>query len=1103
MKLRLHCALISLLACATAPADTAVRFEYGEIKDGTWKFPSITSPSKSDLVQGSKITVLSGVLHADGAAVSGLTDGTVGNTGGDPAQAVFFANACLKGGKWVVDLGSATDIRQINTFSFHTWDADQGGRGPQVYTLSGSTDNQSWVRIADVDSRPNMTGENWGNRPQGVQIAAADGKDLGRFRYLLFDVKPTGSPLTNRRQSANETWSNTFFMELDVHSAATLATSIPAKVACAFPNLEEVIITWKCHLDIGYTHTVPEVINKYRTHDMDQLLAMFDQTKGLPEPERFRWMLPAWALDVVLDGNQTPERRAKLEQAVKDGRLLWHALPFTFETEAADLEELVRDLSYGSRLARRFNVPLPIEAKQTDMPEQAWAMPTLLAHAGIKYLHIGANSGSKPHSETAKIPTLCWWEGPDGSRVLLGMSDDYGWGSITPPRDWKHKTWLAFFVRGDNQGPPSPQDVENILARARQALPGVNVRFGRPGEFAEAIIAEEKANPTLPVIRGDMPDTWVHGQMSCPMPTQVHRHAGGDLITLGLLDTTLKSFGLVTEPVAPLLDVGYRNSGFYAEHTWGLNGGYFRGAKLYQPDWRQRFEAGEYKKFDDTYEYHMNYGRNAEATAREGLAPRLAQLAGGVKCEGPRAVVFNPLPWPRDAVVEVKVPATIAVAKVTDAATGKPVAFEQDGETLRIEARALPPGGYTTFAIRPGSATVPAVTTLPADGVLKTEHFTARFDLERGGIASLVENSTGRELVAQGGHALGQFMHERFSLDNVRQFMAAYTRNWARDPYGDFGKGGMPEPDKSPYAAITPAGWQATVKRSPIGDDVVLSTTDTRGLAKSYQLRFSFPRSAACVDVTWTVTDKTADPIPEGGWLCLPLNVEAPAFRVGRIGGTMDPARDIIFGANRNLMGVDRAITVRAGERGAGVAAASADLPLWSLGKPGLWLYEPTYVPTRAELFANLYNNEWNTNYPLWIYGSWQASLRLWPVAPGASEEQADFTPAWELRQGPVAAFADGKGGALPPSQPGVSLSRKGVRVTAFCPNPDGDGTILRLWEQAGLGGPLTAKLPAGFTTALPVNLRGEKLAEPIALANGTLTIHLGPYAPASFVLKP
>ena len=904
----------------------------------------------------------------------------------------------------------------------------------------------------------------------------------------------------------------------------------------SWPDLEEIIVTWKCHLDIGFTKPVPEVIADIRARDMDQLLAMFEKTKNKPEDERFRWMWPAWAMEIGLDQDQDPVRRAKLEQAVKDGRLLWQAFPYTFESDGADLEELVRGLGCGSRLSRRFGLPLSTEAKQTDMPEQAWVLPTLLANAGVKFIHIGSNDASKPPAEWVKIPTLCWWEGADGSRVLLGYSSSYGWASILPPKGWMHKTWLAFFVRVDNSGPPSPEEVEGVLAQARKQFPGVKVRFGRPGDFADAIIAEEKVRPTLPVIRADMPDTWCHGQMSTPEATAIHRRAAPMLGTLGQLDTTLIAFGLAPEPVAPLLDDGYKNGGFYAEHTWGLDGKKFSGK--YGQEWKKKYDAGDYRLFEATYDWHMNYGRKAMADAKGGIAPRMGLLARAVGCEGPRVVAFNPLPWVRDAQVEVELPKSIAVSAVTDAVSGQPVAFEQAESVLRMNASALPPGGYKTFALKTGGTTATAQpVALTADGVLKTVHFTVKFDLVRGGIASLVENATGRELVAQGGkdgHALGQFLHERFDLDRVWNFVHTYSRpsggknNWW---FPDFGKPGMPNSKESPYAAMTPKDWTAAVTQGPLGAEVRLTPADTLGLAKAFELAFAFPKAKACVDITWRVAEKTADPIPEGGWICLPFNVEKPAFRIGRVGGTIDPAKDIGFGASRSLITVDRGITVRSGldaqavlddfgtwfgrgygvpplPEGAGVGVASADLPLWSLGKPGLWLYEPAYVPEKPELFVNLYNNMWNVNYPRWVGGSWKVALRIWPVAAGVDEEKAHFTPAWELRQGAVAAFADGKGGALPTMQAGVSLSRKGTRITAFCPNPDAEngvaGTLLRVWEQAGVNGEITVTLPTGFKAAQaqPVNLRGEKTGKPVKIEGGRFSFNLGHCAPASFILE-
>ena len=128
----------------------------------------------------------------------------------------------------------------------------------------------------------------------------------------------------------------------------------------------------------------------------------------------------------------------------------------------------------------------------------------------------------------------------------------------------------------------------------------------------------------------------------------------------------------------------------------------------------------------------------------------------------------------------------------------------------------------------------------------------------------------------------------------------------------------------------------------------------------------------------------------------------------------------------------------------------------------------------------------------------------MYPIADGANEEQAVFTPAWEVRQPCAAAFAETGGtGVLPAEGSGVSVSRRGVRVTAFCPNPDGRGIVLRVWEQAGNAGEVTVTLPKGIEvdTVQPVNLRGEAAGEPVAVRDGRFSFYLGAWAPKSFVL--
>jgi len=113
-------------------------------------------------------------------------------------------------------------------------------------------------------------------------------------------------------------------------------------------------------------------------------------------------------------GRQNPSRRKRIEEALTRGNLVIHALPYTIETGSADIETLARCFIYSSRLARKYGLPLPNDAKMTDVPGHDWIIPTLLHHAGVKFFHLGAN----PTNIQAKQPRLFWWEGPDGSRVL-------------------------------------------------------------------------------------------------------------------------------------------------------------------------------------------------------------------------------------------------------------------------------------------------------------------------------------------------------------------------------------------------------------------------------------------------------------------------------------------------------------------------------------------------------------------------------------------------------------------------------------------------------------------------------------------------------------
>jgi len=161
----------------------------------------------------------------------------------------------------------------------------------------------------------------------------------------------------------------------------------------------------------------------------------------------------------------------------------------------------------------------------------------------------------------------------------------------------------------------------------------------------------------------------------------------------------------------------------------------------------------------------------------------------------------------------------------------------------------------------------------------------------------------------------------------------------------------------------------------------------------------------------------------------------------------------VIFPDHKIWRGVS-GVSVR-DEDGYGVAVCPLDNPLVSIGEPGLWKFSKTWTERKSRVYVNLSNNMWNTNFPLWIEGSWHSRVRIWPL-DNKSTDWDMVGPSWEARTSCVAGVTEGKAGKLSPQSEGVGISRPGVLLTAFGPNPYGDGTILRLWEQAGKSGKCT-----------------------------------------------
>ena len=207
-------AIASTLAL-TIHAQVKVTFDHNPNSKATsaFKFKNVPSPAKDDAAARAKLLLVEGEPDGNGADLTALTDGVLPTEEDQPA-ANFFWNAGTGGGRLQMDLGSVTDIAQVNTYSWHP-----NTRGPQVYRLWASDGkdpkfvpaprtnidlaSSGWQLITVVDTR-SKDGDDGGQF--GVSINDAHGS-LGKFRYLLFDCYVT--------ETADE-FGNTFYSEIDV-----------------------------------------------------------------------------------------------------------------------------------------------------------------------------------------------------------------------------------------------------------------------------------------------------------------------------------------------------------------------------------------------------------------------------------------------------------------------------------------------------------------------------------------------------------------------------------------------------------------------------------------------------------------------------------------------------------------------------------------------------------------------------------------------------------------------------------------------------------------------------------------------------------------------
>ncbi|WP_309385900.1 DUF5054 domain-containing protein [Cerasicoccus frondis] len=363
------------------------------------------------------------------------------------------------------------------------------------------------------------------------------------------------------------------------------------------PEVREVGVVFKTHLDIGFTDFAAKVIQRYFDDYIPASLNLAAKTRD--SQHRFVWTTGSWLAWRYLESADSSGRR-QMERAIEKGDFHWHALPFTPHCELMDPSLFRLGLRYSAILDQRFGRKTRA-AKMTDVPGHTIGVVPLLAEAGVRFLHLGVN----PASAMPQTPSTFLWQA-DGAEIVVTYDEDYG--GVTYYPDGKA---LCVNLTGDNLGPQNPEQISQVFEQLKTRFPNAIIKAGGMDVIEPDIWAGRQA---YPVVTSEIGDTWIHGVGTDPAKVaRFHQ--------LCRLRKQWIEQGRLTEGGEQDLAFGEQLL-LVAEHTWGMD------LKTHLRDWRRygpiafpraRKEA-RFQKVEASWQEQRKYLDKAVASLPEDLA---------------------------------------------------------------------------------------------------------------------------------------------------------------------------------------------------------------------------------------------------------------------------------------------------------------------------------------------------------------------------------------------------------------------------------------------------------------------------------------------------
>lgn len=269
-------------------------------------------------------------------------------------------------------------------------------------------------------------------------------------------------------------------------------------------DVTKVYVLFKTHLDVGFTDLSSVVTQRYMDEFIPKAIEVSGKLRADHSGEKYVWTTGSWLIWKYLH-SATPEEVKRLETALRQGDIVWNAVPYTVESESMSRDLFDTNLLLSRKLDQMYGKQT-IAAKMTDVPGHTRSIIAPMNEAGIRFLHIGVN----PASPIPAVPAYCRWKDPDGNELILAYQQDYGTENLLPGG----KIAVSINFTGDNHGPHSYEKVKEIYAGLRKRYPKAELIGASFNEVARELT---KMRDVLPVVTSEIGDTWIYGYGSAPV----------------------------------------------------------------------------------------------------------------------------------------------------------------------------------------------------------------------------------------------------------------------------------------------------------------------------------------------------------------------------------------------------------------------------------------------------------------------------------------------------------------------------------------------------------------------------------------------------------